>query len=105
MTKVLFVCTGNVDRSPTAQALFTGSTTVDAQSAGTAPTAVTSLSKALVDWADLIFVMEPKHQRAVLTLNPHARQKVICLNIPDIYARGDPELKQLLTQKLKPYLP
>ena len=104
MKNVLFVCTGNVDRSPTAQALFDGSPTITARSAGTAPTAPTQLTAALIDWADIILAMEPKHRQAILRLRPDAEPKVICLDIPNIYRHGEPKLKHLLAEKLRQHL-
>jgi len=102
--KILFVCTGNVDRSRTAQEMFDGVEDVKAKSAGTSITAPTKLSKELIDWADVVFVMEYKHQKTVLKLNPEAWRKVECLDIPDIYAHGEPELKKLLIERLRPYM-
>jgi len=104
VTKILFVCTGNVDRSKTAQEMFDGVEGVEARSAGTSITAPTKLSKKLIDWADIVFVMEHKHQKAVLKLNPEAWRKIECLDIPDIYSHGEPELKRLLIERLRPYM-
>ncbi len=104
MTKILFVCTGNVDRSRTAQEMFDGVEGVEARSAGTSITAPTKLSKELIDWADMVFVMEYKHQKAVLKLNAEAWRKVECLGIPDIFPHGEPELKRLLIERLRPYM-
>ena len=56
--KVLFVCTGNIDRSPTAEEIFRSYPGVEAKSAGTSELAPTRISKELVEWADLILVME-----------------------------------------------
>ena len=104
MVKVLFVCTGNVDRSRTAQEMLDNIEGVKAKSAGTSITAPTKLSKELIAWADMVFVMEYKHQKAVLKLDPEAWRKVECLDIPDIYAHGEPELKKLLIERLRPYV-
>lgn len=100
---MLFVCTGNVDRSRTAEEMFKNIEGVKAKSAGTSITATTPLSKELIDWADRIFVMEDEHQKAVLKLNSEARAKVECLDIPDRYCHGHPELKRLLMEKLQRY--
>lgn len=98
---ILFVCTGNVDRSPTAEEMFINIEGVEAKSAGTSLLAVTRLSKELIDWADKVFVMENRHQKAVLKLDPDAREKIEILDIPDRYFHNQPELKELLKKKLK----
>jgi predicted protein tyrosine phosphatase len=35
---------------------------------------------------------------------PSAWKKVECLEIPDVYYRNQPELKQLIVEKMKPYI-
>lgn len=102
--KILFVCTGNVDRSPTAEALFKNVKGLEVKSAGTSIAANIPLTKGLIKWADEIYVMEFKHQQVVLEMVPSAWKKVESLEIPDIYFRDQPELKQLLLEKMKPYL-
>ncbi len=60
----------------------------------------------LLDWAELIFVMEPFH-RSKLSLHyrPHLRNKrVVCLGIPDRFGFMDPLLVRLLELKVRPFL-
>jgi len=102
--RVLFVCIGNVDRSRTAQEMYEGIEGLEVRSAGTSIIATVPLTRELVQWADKIFVMEPKHQRTVLRIDPSAEKKIVCLEIPDIYYHGQPELKLLLKEKLQPHL-
>jgi predicted protein tyrosine phosphatase len=104
LRKILFVCTGNVDRSLTAEALFKNVKGLEVKSAGTSFAANVPLTKELIKWADEIYVMEFKHQQVVLEMVPSAWKKVESLEIPDIYFRDQPELKQLLIKKMKPYL-
>jgi predicted protein tyrosine phosphatase len=104
--KVLFVCTANKLRSPTAEDVFRGFEGVEAISAGTALDAPRPLSKELVASADLIFAMEPHHRdriRKKFKQRP-ADSKIITLHIPDEYERGDPELIELLRAKVEPRL-
>jgi len=105
MTKrVLFVCTGNMDRSPTAESLLSGKEGFEVKSAGTWIHARKRISKNLIEWADLIFVMESHHKHVILSICPEAEEKVIVLDIPDMYRRNDPELVEILKRKLEEHL-
>jgi len=104
MMKILFVCTGNVDRSKTAEEMFKNVKDIETRSAGTSIAATVPLSRELIDWADRIFVMEYKHQKVVLKLDPEAWNKVECLDIPDRYYHGQAELKRLLIERLHAYM-
>lgn len=53
--------------------------------------------------AEIVFVMEYKHEKAVLKLDPEAWEKVECLDIPDKFYFNQPELRRLLIEKLRPY--
>jgi predicted protein tyrosine phosphatase len=101
--RILFVCTGNRDRSPTAQELVKD-VGIEARSAGISETAPVQLSQSLINWADKVIVMEPRHQEAVLKIAPKARKKVACLNIPDEFCFNQPELQTLLWKRLRPHL-
>jgi len=98
--KVLFVCTGNFDRSPTAENMYRNVNGVEVKSAGISIAAQNLLSKELVEWADVIYAMEGLHKKVVVKLDPSARNKTIVLGIPDVYYRDQPELKILLKQRL-----
>ena len=102
--KVLFVCSGNLDRSPTAEALLKGKEGFEAKSAGILLGARRKLSKDLIDWADIIFAMEDVHKEAVLRICPSAEKKTFVLGIPNLYVRGDPELVKLLKERISEYL-
>jgi predicted protein tyrosine phosphatase len=83
--------------------MFKGVKGYDVRSAGTSIAANVPLSRELVDWAGLIFVIEYKHEKAVLKLNPEVWEKVECLDIPDRFYFNQPELRRLLIEKLRPY--
>ena len=102
--KILFVCTGNIDRSRTAEEIFNETEGVEVKSAGTSIFAPVQLSRELIDWADRIFVMELMHLKKVLELDPDAQKKVECLGIPDVYIYDDPKLKKLLRDKMKTFI-
>ncbi len=105
--KILFVCSRNQWRSPTAEHIFAGHSGNDVSSAGTNNDAENPLTPELVEWADTIFVMERIHRsklqkqfRSSLT-----NQRIICLDIPDDFEFMDPMLIRLLRTKMARYLP
>jgi protein-tyrosine-phosphatase len=61
--KLLFVCSRNRLRSPTAEAVFSSYPGIEFMSAGTNKDAETPVSAELIEWADGILVMERTHQR------------------------------------------
>lgn len=103
---LLFICSRNRLRSPTAEALFAEYEGLEVESAGLERDAEVLLSSESVAWADLIFVMEARHRRKLTQqFSPWLRGKrVICLNIPDQYSYMDPALIQLLQRKVLPIL-
>ena len=101
---MLFVCSGNIDRSPTAEALLREKGGFEVKSAGTWADARTVISKELIDWADVIFVMEEHHKEAVKRIDQNAEVKTIVLGVDDHYLKGDPELTRILKEKLSEYL-
>jgi predicted protein tyrosine phosphatase len=106
MKNVLFVCSQNKLRSPTAEQVFSTRRDLEVDSAGTNHDAVNPLTAELVAWADIIFVMEKvlraKLQRKFRTSLKKAR--VICLDIPDDYEFMDPDLIRLLEARVSRYL-
>lgn len=103
---LLFVCNANRLRSPTAEAVFADYPGVQAKSAGINTFAGTPLSAALIQWADIIFVME-EWQREEISLSYPAQltgKRVVCLDIPDIYGYMQPELVRLLEERVPKYL-
>jgi predicted protein tyrosine phosphatase len=105
--KVLFICGKNKWRSPTAEQMFSEYPAIECASAGLSHDAVTPVSCELVEWAELIFVMEKKHRTKLQTqFRPQLRGKqVVCLNIPDSYKFMEPALVKLLERKVTPFLP
>ena len=106
-TKLLFICTGNRDRSPMAADLFRNSKRYEARSAGTHLFAVQRVTQELIDWADKIFVMSEVEDGHLTFLTTHFKlqdKMVFDLGIPDRYERGSQELINLLASRLSQYL-
>ena len=98
MKKVLFICSQNRLRSPTAEQVFADWPGVETASAGTNNDAEVPLSAELVSWADTIIVMERQH-RSKLQKRHRAQlggKRVVCLDIPDDFDFMDEALVQLL---------
>ena len=106
MKRVLFICTQNRLRSPTAEQVFAAWPDVETDSAGLGNDADVPLSPEQLAWADIIFVMEKAHRNRLATrFKRHLNGKrVICLDIPDDYDYMQPELVTLLEKKVGPFL-
>src|SRR3569832_1261554 len=105
MKHVLFVCGRNRSRSPTAEAVFGDHPDIEVASAGTSPDADTPMSTELIEWADIIFVMEKSHRQKLSARfrSLLRNSRVVCLDIPDKYAFMDPELVRILTARVTPF--
>lgn len=106
MKQVLFVCSQNKLRSPTAEQVFAAYPGVSTDSAGTNHDAVNELTEEHILWADLIFVMEKTHRQKVTRKFGHLlkHQRVVCLDIPDNYGFMDEALMALLKRKVTKFL-
>jgi predicted protein tyrosine phosphatase len=104
--RVLFICSRNRLRSPTAEVVFAKWPNVETDSAGLAPDADVQLDADQLDWAEVIFIMERGHQRRLSQrFGSRLRGKrVVCLGILDDYAFMQPELVALLEKRVGPYL-
>jgi len=102
MRKALFVCTANLQRSPTAEDVFQGWKGVwEAKSAGIMPDpGGNPLSQELIDWADVIIVMEQLHSQYIRAHFQRVAGKICVLSIADRYFRDDPKLKRELYKKV-----
>ncbi|MDH7794621.1 MULTISPECIES: low molecular weight protein tyrosine phosphatase family protein [unclassified Beijerinckia] len=106
MKNVLFVCSQNRLRSPTAEQVFATYPNIEVASAGTNNDAETPLDAELVRWADIIFVMEKAHRgKLQRRFKSDLRARLICLDIPDEYDYMDPRLIEILKTKVPRFLP
>ena len=105
--RILFLCSRNKLRSPTAEAIFADNQAIAVDSAGLNNDAEVPLSEEQVLWADLVIVMEKVHRnRLNLKFKSSlAGKRIAVLNIPDEYDYMDPALVALLKVRCAPYLP
>ncbi len=104
--KVLFVCSKNQWRSPTAEAIYRNDARISVRSRGTAKSAVQVIRSSDIEWADVILVMEGKHRQRLLSDFPcETKFKVVhVLDIPDDYRFMDEELVALFRSAVEPIL-
>jgi predicted protein tyrosine phosphatase len=104
---MLFIRRKNKWRSPTAENIFADHPGVVTASAGLSHDAELPLSAELIEWADLIFVMEKAHKAKLSArFKPHlAGKRVVCLGIPDNHPLMQPSMVNLLPVKVTHHLP
>ena len=107
MKNVLFICSQNRLRSPTAEQVFSSYSGIECTSAGLNHDAENPVTPELLEWADIIFVMEKAHRNKLSAkFKKHlGNKRVICLDIPDEYEFMDPTLVRLLNAKVTRHLP
>ena len=103
---ILFVCSRNNWRSPTAESIYKGRQDHIVRSAGTEPSAKIKVSAKDILWADLIFAMEKKHKQRLLDKFPTETEhkKIIILDIEDEYTYMDKELIEMIKLSVDAYL-
>ncbi|NWG13961.1 MAG: phosphotyrosine protein phosphatase [Acidobacteria bacterium] len=108
MRRLLFVCTANQHRSRTAEDLYRRDPRYEVRSAGTDVDELEPdeqpVTQELVAWADVIFVMEQYHLNVLEERFPGVAEKIVVLEIPDYFYRGDPELTRLLKERVSPHV-
>jgi predicted protein tyrosine phosphatase len=107
MKHLLFICSQNKLRSPTAEAVFAEYAGVEVDSAGLNNDAEVPLSEEQLEWADVILVMERAHRERLNRKFGHALsgKRIAVLNIPDDYEYIDEDLIRILKLRCQPYLP
>lgn len=103
---LLFVCSENRLRSPTAEAVFSEYPGINAIGAGTNADAETLVTGDLIEWADVVLVMEKSHKSKIAKLfgGLLKSKRLVCLDIPDNYEYMQPELVKLLKAKVPRYV-
>ena len=105
--RLLFLCSKNKLRSPTAEFVFSEYPDLKADSAGLNRDAEIRLSDEQIHWADLIFVMEKTHKSKLTRAYSSAlsNKRVIVLGIPDHFRFMEESLIEILKKKCQPHLP
>lgn len=103
--KLLFVCSRNRLRSPTAEMVLNELDAVTAISAGTNNDAETPLSGDLIIWADIIYVMETRHKKKIVQrFGRLLKDKPVRnLAIPDNYKFMEPDLVSKIKSRFPEY--
>jgi len=103
---VLFVCSANKKRSKTAEDYFSQKyPNLNIQSAGTnhkicQKEGTTPLEEEMLDWADVIYLMEGKHRKEIKKhIGDKYGKKMYVLNIKDDYDYYQKELISILEEK------
>jgi predicted protein tyrosine phosphatase len=106
MRRVLFICSRNQLRSPTAEQVFAKWSEIKVASAGLDPKCQEPVTPELLTWAEVIFVMEKSHRNRLLKkFRANIKnQKVIVLGITDDYEYMDPRLVRLFETLVPPHL-
>ena len=106
MIRLLFLCSRNQWRSPTAEAVYQNDPRVEVCSAGVSASARQRVTEKLLRWADRVLVMEHAHKRRLraqfsdIVHDLH----IDVLDIPDEYPFMAPELITLIRERVEPLL-
>ncbi|WP_284388869.1 low molecular weight protein tyrosine phosphatase family protein [Algimonas ampicilliniresistens] len=106
-TNILFVCSRNQWRSPTAERIYRKDDSLNVRSAGVSASAKRRVSERDLIWADIIIAMDASHADRLRSMIRHTKTnaKLHTLDIPDLYQFMDPELINLLKKRIDPILP
>lgn len=103
---LLFICSKNQWRSPTAEQIYRSDPRVSARSAGTSRSAKHHVTSADLQWADIIIAMEDKHLSRLRAEHPSSLRFKACfaLDIPDEYRYMDDDLITELREAVEPII-
>ena len=96
--KVLFICNQNRHRSKTAEELFKDR--FQTKSAGLFNEK--PLTKEQLSWADIVVVMEDEQRKEISKRFPkeYLQKRIISLGVSDVYGYNQPELVDVLKEKI-----
>ena len=94
---LLFVCSKNKWRSPTAETIYRQDSRLQVRSAGTSSSAKKRISEKDLNWAEIVLVMENKHKNIITSQYRHLDlPEIIVLDIPDDYQYMSDELIEMI---------
>ena len=104
--KILFVCSANVDRSPTAESIYSGRSDLEVKSAGVSDYARIPVCAELIQWADAVLCMEKRHILKIKKKFPGiTTNKIIdSLDVPDVFPYMNNNLVNMLREKTDAWL-
>ncbi|MFP4442507.1 MAG: protein tyrosine phosphatase [Spirochaetia bacterium] len=101
--KILFVCSANLQRSPTAEELYKDDSRFEVRSAGTSRLAANTINAGIIGWADIVVVMEERHVRIIRECFPteSLRTRFVTLDIPDVFEYMDSVLQREIRSRFE----
>ena len=86
--------------------MFAKRTDLEVRSAGTSRHALLRVNEHMLDWADVVFIMDEGQRRDLEKMFPGhpAIDRLVSLEIPDDYPFLDPQLVELLTKRVEKLL-
>jgi predicted protein tyrosine phosphatase len=94
---LLFVCQGNLERSPSFAKWFRENRTHEVKSCGTSGMSPCRINTDLLYWADKVFVMDLEQEIYINTNYPWLMYKVEVIGISDDYHMGSPLIDRLIS--------
>lgn len=106
MKKLLFICSKNQLRSPTAEVVFSEYPNLDVRSAGLSDESPHKVDSDDLEWAEYIFVMETAHKSKLQQKyrNYLRDRQIIVLDISDNFYFMQPSLVTILKTKVARYI-
>ena len=99
--KILVICGRNKRRSRTAEYIFKNDSRFQIRSAGLSPQSDVQLNEKLINWADIIFVMDNQQRKRIqIQYRSLEISEIHSLNIADEYEYLDSSLVTMLTTKI-----
>ncbi|MCA1560152.1 MAG: protein tyrosine phosphatase [Acidobacteria bacterium] len=86
--------------------MFSKRNDLEVRSAGTSADALARVNARMLEWADVIFIMDDHQRRSLGDMFPAhpALERVVCLDIPDDFNFLDPQLMRLLQERVDAHL-
>jgi predicted protein tyrosine phosphatase len=104
--KMLFLCHGNIDRSPSVEYIYANRPGLQVKSAGTGWFAIKPVHAGLLQWCDCIICMEDIHKQYIVEnyAGIIAGKRIDVLDIPNEYQYMQPELVEIIKEKMETLL-